>query len=171
MYSISLAYLLWFFSFFGVAGFHRFYLGKIGTGLLWMCTGGLFGLGAVYDLFTLGRQVREANYQAALTDRQPGQFHRRVQQGWRDIQDGNFRVIHGKKEHPERIILKTARDNQGIITPGDLALEADIPIEEAKKLLDAMVSKGFAELRVRRSGTVVYVIPEFTDRSSPLEDL
>jgi hypothetical protein len=34
----------------GFAGVHRFYVGKIGTGLLWLCTGGLVGVGVIYDL-------------------------------------------------------------------------------------------------------------------------
>lgn len=36
--------------FFGVLGVHRFYAGKVGTGLLWLFTGGLFGIGAIVDL-------------------------------------------------------------------------------------------------------------------------
>lgn len=59
--SSSVAYLLWFLSFFGVLGFHRFYLGKIGTGLLWLFTGGIFGFGAFIDLFTLGNQIAQYN--------------------------------------------------------------------------------------------------------------
>ena len=59
--SSSVAYLLWFLSFFGVFGFHRFYLGKIGTGLLWFFTLGIFGFGAFIDLFTLGSQVSQYN--------------------------------------------------------------------------------------------------------------
>ena len=59
--SSSVAYLLWFLSFFGVFGFHRFYLGKIGTGLLWFFTLGVFGFGAFIDLFTLGNQVAQYN--------------------------------------------------------------------------------------------------------------
>lgn len=48
-------------TFLGILGLHRFYLGKWATGLLWMCTGGLFLFGYLYDLWTLNEQVDEVN--------------------------------------------------------------------------------------------------------------
>ncbi|MDR1215094.1 MAG: TM2 domain-containing protein [Treponema sp.] len=53
--SKGVAYILWFFL--GIFGAHRFYLEKIGTGILYLCTGGVFGIGWLIDLFTLGGQV------------------------------------------------------------------------------------------------------------------
>lgn len=35
---------------FGIFGVHRFYVGKFGTGLLYLFTGGLFGIGYVVDI-------------------------------------------------------------------------------------------------------------------------
>jgi predicted ArsR family transcriptional regulator len=49
----------------------------------------------------------------------------------------------------------------------EVALEAGIPMEEAKKQLDALVAKGFAELRTRRNGSQAYIIPDFLE--GPLE--
>ena len=38
---------------FGLFGVHRFYVGKIGTGLLYLCTGGLFLIGYIVDIILI----------------------------------------------------------------------------------------------------------------------
>ena len=38
----------------GVFGAHRFYVGKTGTGILYLFTFGLFTIGAIYDLVLIG---------------------------------------------------------------------------------------------------------------------
>ena len=128
--------------------------------------------GSVYDFFTLPSQVREANYRQAILEGirhgniKDRQFSR---QFWRNVGDGQSRIVR-EKEPVERVILKLAKTNKGIISASELALAADISIVDAKKDLDAMVSKGFAELRVRQSGSLVYTIPDLMDTDEPLVD-
>lgn len=37
----------------GIFGFHQFYVGKIGKGLLYLFTGGLLGIGWFIDIFKI----------------------------------------------------------------------------------------------------------------------
>ncbi len=50
--------LLTFLGFFGV---HRMYMGKWITGVIYFLTGGLFGVGYIYDYWTLNEQVTQIN--------------------------------------------------------------------------------------------------------------
>ncbi|CAN5310148.1 NINE protein [soil metagenome] len=55
----SVAWIL--LTFLGLLGIHRFYLGKWGTGLLYLVSGALFGIGWIYDYWTMNDQVNEIN--------------------------------------------------------------------------------------------------------------
>lgn len=149
-YNVAVAYLLWLISGCGALGFHRFYLGKTGTGVLWIFTGGLAMVGSVYDFFTLPRQVEEANFRLAYRENQMlGMAGMRT-------------VTEAPKEPVEKTILRLARRNKGVVSPGEVALEGDCSLDEAKKALEKLAASGSAEMRVRSSGVVAYVFPEFS---------
>ena len=48
-------------TFLGLFGVHRFYMGKWLTGILYLITVGIFGLGYLYDFWTLNTQISEIN--------------------------------------------------------------------------------------------------------------
>jgi len=55
----SAAWLLY--TFLGAFGVHRFYMGKWISGVIYLLTLGLAGIGLIYDLLTLNEQVHEIN--------------------------------------------------------------------------------------------------------------
>ncbi|HPC59609.1 MAG TPA: NINE protein [Verrucomicrobiota bacterium] len=55
----SVAWIL--LTFLGPFGVHRFYMRKWGTGLLYLLTLGLLGIGVIYDFWTLNSQISELN--------------------------------------------------------------------------------------------------------------
>ena len=52
-------------AFLGIFGIHRLYMGKIFTGVLYLLTGGLLGIGVIYDVLTLNDQIDESNWKNA----------------------------------------------------------------------------------------------------------
>ena len=58
-YDYTAAWIL--LTFLGLFGIHRMYLGKWITGIIYLLTGGIFGLGYLYDFWTLNEQVSQLN--------------------------------------------------------------------------------------------------------------
>ena len=154
-YSTAVAYILWALGGFGAFGLHRFYLRKVPTGFLWMFTGGLFYVGAIYDFLTLSGQVREANIRAGYREALNMSPLDRI------IIRERYAEAPRTRESIEKAILRTAKKNDGLVTPGEIAIESDYSTDDAKTALEKLAGKGFCEMRVRPSGVIVFRFPEF----------
>jgi len=58
-YDYTLSWVL--LTFLGLFGIHRIFMGKWISGLIYMLTGGIFGIGYLYDFWTLNDQVSQLN--------------------------------------------------------------------------------------------------------------
>lgn len=160
-YNTAFAYVLWLVGGCGILGLHRIYLKKYPTAILWMVSGGLGGIGAIYDLFTLPGQVREANIKAGYRAGISGGPAQPVFLG--DFPDARPR------DSMEKAILKVARRNGGTVSPGEVALDSDYSSDEARRALEQMAGKGMCEMRVRPSGVIVFRFPEFSREDEGFE--
>jgi TM2 domain-containing membrane protein YozV len=70
MKSKLVAYVLWFFL--GFISLHRFYLGKVGSGILYLVTFQLFGIGWLIDAFLLSGMVDNYNNEHRLNQLERG---------------------------------------------------------------------------------------------------
>jgi TM2 domain-containing membrane protein YozV len=147
VYKLGTARIFWVLSLF-VPGLHRFYLGKFGSGLLYFLTGGLCYIGTFIDFFQLPTMVAEANRTL--------EYKQVLFQGLPPAATGE-----PKKESIEKVILKTAKRNNGIVTPSEVALNGDIGLDKAREYLEKLAKKGFAEMRVKTNGVIVFCFPEF----------
>lgn len=165
MYSTKTAYLLWLASFFGVAGLHRLYMGKIGTGILFLMTMGLGGLGTIYDGITMPDQIREARLKARMRRALDNRLDEMDELGYTGPSRTRGDRPRSGSQSPEHVILQVAKSNHGIANPAQVALEGNLSTDEAREHLDQLVNKGIGEVRVRKSGTLAYVFPDFLDET------
>ena len=151
MKSKGTAYLLWFFL--GVFGAHKFYLGKIGMGVLYLLTLGLFGIGWFIVLFTLGNQVDLRN---AL------QGNARVQQNQQQSQNIVVNVAAPTsagtvevKISAEKQVLQLAHQTP-VLTIKQIIAQTSLEFDEAEEVLKKLVSKGMAKELVESDGKMKY---------------
>ncbi|MFW5741867.1 MAG: TM2 domain-containing protein [Spirochaetota bacterium] len=164
MYSTRTAYILWLPSLIGVAGLHRLYMGKVGSGILYLFTGGLFGLGTIYDAITMPDQIREVRLKARMRRALDDKLDKLDELDYGSPFGRRASVrSHSSSESPEHVILRVAKANHGIASPAQVALEGKLSTDDAREQLDRLVDKGIGEVRVRKSGSIAYVFPDFLD--------
>lgn len=59
-------------------------------------------------------------------------------------------------ETAERVLLQLARQNRGTLTASTVAMETPLTVEEAREMLELMVTRGIADVDVDDHGVVAY---------------
>ena len=114
--SVRLAYLLWLAGIFGWLGLHRFYLGKHRTALLWICTFGVLGVGALTDAIALKWLVRRHNRISKLKELRRKLAYTKEQKQ-KAVEAGKFEEAAGLRDDEVRLLtninkLKRLLENQ-----------------------------------------------------------
>ena len=149
-----LAYLLWLFT--GMLGGHKFYLEKIGMGILYAVTGGIFGIGWFIDLFTLGMQVDNFNakklaYKGILGH---NSFETSFSSAASTIVELKNDFLTSVKSPEKQILTLTKTTN--FLTLKDVVSSTNLSIDEAELILKKMVDKGIAKVSEDYDGVSTY---------------
>lgn len=104
----------------GYLGIHRFYAGKTASGVLYLLTGGLFGIGWIVDIILIATDKFEENSrpdpkptQHAPTSRQAKTLHTKVVGVTKKNEDGeNIQKILGDLHDGDGLVLEREPDNR-----------------------------------------------------------
>jgi len=159
MYKEGWGYGLWALWLLGLAGIHRIYMGKYGTGILWLMTWGLFGIGQFIDLFRMKHLVREANIREGYLPHP--RFAGRLQAA------PATRAAPGPalapRQNVPQTLLRAAQANGGALTVTQGVLATGLTFEQVEAALREMVAKGYVDVdNAPNSGVVVYRFPELS---------
>ncbi len=156
IYREGIGYALWCLWLFGLGGIHRIYLGKYGTGVLWLVTFGLFGIGQFCDLFRMKRLVRDANIREGYVP------HPRLASRFSGQAAGpaGARAL-APPESVQHTLLRAAQSNGGALTVTQGVVATGMSFEAVEEALREMVAKGYVDVdNAPHSGVVVYRFPE-----------
>jgi TM2 domain-containing membrane protein YozV len=168
-HSKGMAFVLWLGCIFGFAGIHRFYLGRPWTGVLWLFTFGLFGIGQLVDLFRLPGLVDEENAKARQLHGAPRALA---------LPSGNGGILKPSVELPpgkrpvrsspaessldlEVVLTREAMKRRGTLSVTQAVAATGRPFREVEQTLDAMLRAGYVGIdNDPDSGAVIYVFHE-----------
>ena len=163
---VGVAYLLWVPSLFGCAGLHRFYTGRWLTGLIWLCTAGLFGIGTVIDLFRIPGHVAAFNRNlvldalipdADINITMPG-AQPTLERGAPTAQPNNATGNNNVSTEQRLLALARERGAKGF-TFNDAVLDLELPSAVLRPELERLLDQLMLEVGNDSEGRVVYREP------------
>jgi hypothetical protein len=142
-----IAYLLLFLT--GIWGGHHFYLGRPGKGRLYLFTVGIVGFGWIYDLFTLDRQVDDANLRIGYRNGFPPHRIIVTHEGF-NARSSSMVGFSAEKQ----ILILSSRNP--VLSVREVVAGTNLDVEAAEATLAKLAERGIARLKVDRNGRVSY---------------
>ncbi len=155
----GIAYILWAACIFGVCGLQRLYAGKIGTGLLYLFTIGLFGFGQFIDLFLIPGMVRDANNRFLIEGMEARAL---AGAGVAGALAAGRRAPRTSEEFQVALVQLAERQG-GRLTVAEAVSATGRSFKDVKKQLDEMAVNGFIELDSDDQGQLFYRFPGLGD--------
>jgi hypothetical protein len=153
-YREGLGYALWCLAFVGLAGIHRIYLGKYGTGILYLLTFGLFGIGQFIDLFRMKSLVQDSNIREGYLP------HPRVMgQLMSHMTPAPVSVGRSLRDQ----LLDAAVTHGGAISVTDGVVATGATFDEVEAALKKLVESGYVDVDVPAGKS--YIVYRFTELS------
>ena len=161
--SIGAAYAFWCLCIFGICGGQRFYVGKTGSGILYLFTFGIFGIGQLVDLFTTGEMVGTYNMSRGFV---PGAYANPLPQQQVIVNVGeNIKssldaagqtASSLPDQSEEHKILSALTDGQ--LSVAHIAVKTHIPSANVRELLNELEQAHMVKGEVSETGAILYSI-------------
>jgi TM2 domain-containing membrane protein YozV len=149
----SVAYLLMCASGLGFGGLHRIYLERYGTGLLYLLTWNLLGIGLIIDIFRVPRMVEEENNRLLIKELGGAQAIAAA------VRPGGFlpRRAPRNTEEFEVSLAQAAQQRGGRLTVAEAVAITGRSFKDVEKALNRMVVEGYIDVdNDEVTGALVY---------------
>jgi TM2 domain-containing membrane protein YozV len=160
MNSVGTTYVLWLGCLLQLYGLQRLYNGKIFSGLLWMCTFGLLGVGQLIDLILIPKMVEEYNAKLRTSyGLAPGVVFSALPAVERVVSRDAIAPSNNYSEQLMVRLLKAAEARGGRLLLPQAVLDTGATFEDVELTLNEMVRRSYVEAIAQPTRGIL--LPEF----------
>jgi hypothetical protein len=145
--SKRIAYFFWLLWLIGIAGAQRFYVGRNVSGLIYLCTWGIFGLGQLIDLALIPEMVESYNFKHKLLHANIESSQELVVSN-KDSLEWKMSKIELSREVAQNNLMQEmfglAKQNNDVLTVDRVVLSTGRSFAEVEEILEYMCESGYA---------------------------
>ncbi|MBD2020415.1 NINE protein [Leptolyngbya sp. FACHB-36] len=164
MNNVGTAYVLWLGCLLQLHGLQRLYNGKIFTGLLWMFTFGLFGVGQLIDLLLIPGMVEEHNIKLAAKEGHSLNGVPLSQPAIEQVITQKRAIAPSVQPTSDQLtikLLKAAETRGGKLSVTQGVMETGASFEQVETSLKTMLKTGYVDVtNDPETGVVMYEFKE-----------